>query len=371
MSEGQKEERNAADEICLAWLCGIPGLYLAQQNEILEWFKSPANVFDAPDGEFDELEKRGCLWAKKVKQYKRRMSPEKFGGILGKRNIRFIGRQNPCFPGRLLGIPHPPNGLFYKGELPDEDARSVAVVGARMCTRYGRETAEQIARMVARCGGQLVSGAALGIDGIAQMEALRSGGKSFGVLGCGVGRIYPQSNAPLFAQLEQQGGIISEFPPDAQPLSFHFPVRNRLISGLADVVVVVEAKKKSGSLITADYAAEQGREVYAVPGRAGDELSEGCNELIFHGAGIFLSVGQLKESIFGGFWEEKAENSICQALAPSEKLVYSNLNLHSRSLHELQMCTELSPSELGEALIKLELDGLIRETEKNYYAKAR
>lgn len=356
-----------------AWLCGIPGLYLPHQTILLERYQDPRAVWEASAESLNALEKQGCQWVGRVRQFKKTRSPEQFAEDLRERKIQFVSRASDRYPRRLLTIENAPNGLFYKGSLPEEDRRSIAVVGARMCTRYGKETAEQIARMTALCGGQLISGAAYGIDGTAQMAALESGGLSFGVLGCGVGKIYPSGNRMLFELLERQGGIISEFPPDAAPFRSHFPVRNRLISGLADAVIVVEAKKKSGSLITADYAAEQNRDVYAVPGRFGDELSEGCNELIFQGAGIFLSVNHLKESIFGESGREKAEKSIGLALAPSEKLVYSSFDLHtrSRSLSDLQSDTGLSLSELGEILLRLELDGLVRETAKNYYAKVR
>ncbi len=364
------EERDCGERYW-AWFCGIPGLYLPHQTVLLKQYQNPREVWEASDQSLNVLEKQGFQWVGRIRQFKKSRSPEQFEEELRERNIQFVSRMNSRYPQRLLTIENAPNGLFYKGKLPEENRRSVAVVGARMCTRYGRETAEQIARMTALCGGQLVSGAAYGIDGTAQMKALESGGLSFAVLGCGAGKIYPSGNRLLFERLEQQGGIISEFPPDAAPLRTHFPVRNRLISGLADVVIVVEAKKRSGSLITADYAAEQNREVYAVPGRAGDELSEGCNELIFQGAGIFLSVEQLRESIFGESWKEKAENSIGLALAPSEKLVYSKLDLHARSLTDLRSRTGLSFSELGEILLRLELDGLVRETAKNYYAKVK
>lgn len=364
-------EKKESDEMYRAWLCGIPGLYLPHQTMLLKQYQDPRAVWEASDKSLNALEEQGHRWVCKVRQFKRNRSPEQFAEELQKRKIRFVSRVNDRYPRRLLTIANAPNGLFYKGRLPEEDRCSIAVVGARMCTRYGREMAEQIAHMTALCGCQLISGAAYGIDGIAQMMALESGGLSFGVLGCGAGKIYPAGNRPLFERLEQQGGIISEFPPDAAPLRSHFPVRNRLISGLADAVIVVEAKKKSGSLITADYAAEQNRDVYAVPGRVGDDLSEGCNELISQGAGICLSVKRLIETVFGESGKEKAENSIGLALAPSEKLVYSNLDLHARSLSDLQSDTGLSLSELGEILLRLEFYGLIKETAKNYYTKVK
>ncbi len=364
-------DKTNCDEIYWAWLCGIPGLYLPHQTMLLNRCGSPRAVWEMPESGLRELEKQGVCWVEKVRRFQREKTPEQFAAALAERKIRFVSRENERYPKRLRTIENAPLGLFYKGKLPEEDRTSVAIVGARMCTRYGKETAEQIARMTALGGGQVISGAAYGIDGAAQMAALESGGLSFGVLGCGAETVYPRGNRLLFERLEQQGGILSELPPGAAPLRSHFPVRNRLISGLADVVVVVEARKRSGSLITADYAADQNREVYAVPGRAGDELSEGCNELISQGSGIFLSVSHLRKNIFGSSAEEKTEKSAGLALAPSEKLVYSNLGLHARSLYELQTSTGLPLSELGEILLRMELDGLARETAKNYYAKVK
>ena len=256
-----------------------------------------------------------------------------------------------------------------QGELPEEEQKSVAIVGARMCTRYGKAIAEQIAARIADAGGQVISGAAYGIDGAAQWAALENGGKSYAVLGCGVDRCYPASHAMLLERLEKNGGLISEFPPGTRPLRHHFPVRNRIISGLADTVAVVEARRKSGSLITAEYAAAQGKHVCAVPGRMEDELSEGCNELIAQGADVILSVDSMIRMIFPDYKKRKNELTGKTALAPSEKLVYSSLGLHPKSIWELEECTVMSLAELSGTLLSLEMKGLIRETERSYYVR--
>lgn len=366
---GLSGKPSASEETYWEWLCSIPELYLVHHQVLLRCFESPEAVWRASAGEYEALERQGCSWIRKVEQYRKEQEPFELVHILQQKGIQFISRSQSSYPERLRRIPDAPYGLFYRGRLPSEERRQVAVVGARMCTRYGKEMAQVVARAIISSGGELISGAAYGIDGIAQMEALHQGGVSFAVLGCGVDQIYPKSNHALFELLEKQGGILSELPPGTPPLRHHFPLRNRLISGLSDVVVVVEARKKSGSLITADYAADQGREVYAVPGRLGDELSEGCNELISQGAGIFLSPGQFCETVFAVPEGQKMENSIQQALAPSEKLVYSSLNLHSKSIFELQECTGLPLDELCTALLSLEQKGLGRETARNYYAK--
>ena len=188
-------------------------------------------------------------------------------------------------PGRLLPFRDRPAGLFVRGTLPAKDRFTAAIVGARSCTELGRQTAERLAFRLAEAGVQVISGLALGIDGAAHKGALEAGGKTFAVLGCGADRCYPRENYGLFHKMEIQGGVLSEFVPGTSPLPMNFPMRNRIISGLSDAVILVEAREKSGSLITADLALEQGKEVFAVPGRI-TSLSRGCNRLIQNGAAV-------------------------------------------------------------------------------------
>ncbi len=212
-------------------------------------------------------------------------------------NIITIRRNSTHYPARFDSLPDKPDLLYVIGELPDDHAPSVAIIGARMCSRYGHNTAFTFGKKLAEKGVSVVSGMALGIDGAAQEGALAGGGKTYAVLGCGVDVCYPRSNTNLYNQIPGHGGILSELPPGTKPLRYNFPLRNRLIAALADVVIVVEARKKSGSLITVDYALEQGKSVYAVPGRVGDALSDGCNFLIAQGAGIAWSVDAILEEL--------------------------------------------------------------------------
>ena len=212
-------------------------------------------------------------------------------------DIYYISRDSERYPQRFRELPQMPEGIYVKGTLPDEKMPTAAIVGARMCSRYGRVTSFDFGKKLAENGVQVISGMALGIDGAAQEGALAGGGRTFAILGCGADICYPRSNYRLYDQIPDHGGIISEFEPGTKPLPYNFPIRNRLISALADVVIVVEARKKSGSLITVDYALEQGKSVYAVPGRVGDVLSDGCNNLIAQGAGIAWSVETILEEL--------------------------------------------------------------------------
>ena len=350
------------------WLCSVPGLTYAQRETLLACFKEPEAVWRAGERELSYLEGKGCGFVSKIKEFQRTSSPEETEHRIRALGIDFTSCSNPRYPKRLVHLPGRPHGLFWKGPVPDEGKRAAAIVGARECTRRGRETAEQLAEGIAGAGGTVISGAAWGIDGAAQFSALRAGGMSVAVLGCGTDVRYPPGNQRLFELLEERGALVSEYPPGTPPRRYHFPARNRIISGLSDVIVVVEARKRSGTLITAGYAAEQGREVYAIPGRPEDPLSAGCNELISQGAAIYLSADSFLETFFPKSTEEKKSRKAELALAPVEELVYSSLDLHSKTLWELAECTELSLSQLGSALLSLEQKGYIRETEQNTFA---
>lgn len=202
------------------------------------------------------------------------------------------------YPRRLLEIPQAPKQLYVRGRLPEEGVPSVAIIGARDCSYYGQEVAKRLGKLFGENGIQVISGMARGIDGIGQQAALQAGGSSFAVLGCGADICYPRQNQDLYDRLRKQGGVISEYEWGTPPRAGNFPPRNRIVSGLADAVIVVEARKKSGTLITVDMALEQGKEVYAVPGRLVDDLSSGCNYLIKNGAGILLDMEEFMEELW-------------------------------------------------------------------------
>ncbi|MCD8023284.1 MAG: DNA-processing protein DprA, partial [Lachnospiraceae bacterium] len=249
------------------WFCSIPGIYRTQREILLHCFHDPKQVWEASEQEMIFLRDRGCRWIQKVMDYKKKVSPDAAVHMRSEMGIQFSSMEAETYPKRLVPLRDKPYGLFWKGSLPREDVRTVAIVGARMCTPGGRSMSEVLAREVVRAGGEVISGAAYGIDGAAQWAALEEGGKSCAVLGCGVDQCYPASHRTLFARLATKGGLVSEFPALTKAMPSPFPMRNRIISGLSDVVVVVEARKKSGSLLPAEFALVQGRQVFAVPGR--------------------------------------------------------------------------------------------------------
>ena len=237
----------------------------------------------------------------------RRQEPERIEEELAQAGISFVSALEEGFPDKLREIPDPPFGIYYKGKMPGETEPAAAIIGARLASGYGREQARRFGRQISARGIAVISGMARGIDGIAQKAALDAGGKSYAVLGCGVDICYPEENRELYERLQQQGGVLSEYPPGMQPIAKLFPPRNRIISGLSDLVLVIEARKRSGTLITVDMALEQGREVYALPGRVSDALSDGCNRLIRQGAGPATCPQDILEYFFGTGSEEDSE----------------------------------------------------------------
>ena len=265
-----------------------------------------------------------------------------------------------------------PEILYVKGELPDPEKPAAAIVGARACSRYGEQQAFRFGKVFGEHGVQVISGLARGIDGMAHRGALEGGGRTFGIMGCGGDICYPGEHHELYCRIKEgRGGIISEFPDGTPPYGRNFPRRNRIISGLADLVLVIEARGKSGSLITAGYALEQGKTVYALPGRVGDALSEGCNLLIADGAGIACSPEMLLEEV--GISPDRKVNFRQNSkirLASQEEMVYSCLDFQPKNIEEIHQETGLNTRTIAEVLLKLELDGLLAEPVKNYYARA-
>lgn len=242
---------------------------------------------------------------------------------MNEKKERCIRLDDADYPESLRSIADAPKQLYVRGSLPDQNRPSVALIGSRQCSIYGREMARWFGERLAGAGVQIISGMARGVDGIAQLAALNAGGQSYGVLGCGTDICYPKENKKLYEMLPASGGLLSEYPPGMPPLSHHFPKRNRIISALSDCVLVIEAKERSGTLITADFALEQGREVYALPGRLSDALSGGCNRLLFQGAGLALSPEDILEFLCGSGkypeWEKSGREKGEQKKREQEK----------------------------------------------------
>lgn len=350
------------------WFLSLPISYIGQRK-LIACMKTPRKVMEAPVNQITEIIGK----IQPLTEYLKRSQNTDWKKAyleMEEQGIRLTLKGEEGYPGELMQLPDAPYGLYHIGELPGEEL-CAAVVGARSCSRYGQETAAALGKALAEAGISVVSGMARGIDSAGQWAALQQGGKSFAVLGSGVDVCYPQENFYLYQKLKEQGGVISEFPPGSEPLAWHFPVRNRIISGLSRLLIVVEAREKSGSLITADLALEQGRDIYAVPGRITDALSRGCNELIRNGAGILLSPEMLLEEL-GIVLTKKEKNSKKSVirLAEKENLLYSGLDLTPKSAEAISKETGLSMAEIMELLVSLQLKGLAVEQGTGYYALA-
>lgn len=285
--------------IYACWLCCAPGIGSRTIEKLYELCPDMEGIFLG--GEKLWRQALNDRQMEQLRTYAKNTDPQTLYEGLSEKGIRFVTVSEVEYPQRLREIPDPPYGLFVKGRMPDPELPSVAVVGAREGSEYGAFVAAGIGRALGENGIQVISGMARGIDGICQDAAVEAGGRSFGVLGCGVDVCYPRSNQELYEKLCAQGGVLSAYAPGTEAKPQHFPPRNRIVSGLADALIVVEARAKSGTLITVDMALEQGRDVYVVPGRVTDRLSDGCNRLIKQGAGVFLS----PEDFIKELWESR------------------------------------------------------------------
>ena len=279
---------------------------------VLEHFRDPEDAYFADSGAYamvESLTENGALSL----QDKNLLPAERVLGDCARERIQIMTIRDGAYPARLKNISDPPLVLYWKGKLPDLDNRPViGVVGTRKASVYGMTAAKRMGYQIGKCGGTVVSGAAYGIDGMAMQGALSAGAFVVGVLGCGADEIYPKSNKALFADLERFGCLISEFVPGTPPYKWNFPKRNRIISGLSDGVLVVEAPEQSGALITARQAAEQGRDVFVVPGNIDVPSCAGSNALLRDGA-IMAASGWDVISEYAHLYPDKIHKDTAQA----------------------------------------------------------
>lgn len=353
------------------WFANIKGLGNKAKRQIRNRFQDARELYYIEETALKRMGMDKDTCHKILKSMKEWRLEEEYKKLTEKQ-VKLYTIEDDDYPARLRMISAPPYAIYVKGELPKENGLSVAIVGARQCSTYGEVMARQYAETLADAGVQIISGMARGIDSVSQKSALAAGGKTFAVLGCGVDLCYPREHYALYRQLQECGGIISEQPLGTQPLPQFFPARNRIISGLSDLVIVIEAKERSGSLITADMALEQGKDVYALPGPCSSALSKGCHNLIKQGAGILLSPKELIEEL--GIFYKKAVENVTEnkiSLETPEKLVYSCLDFYPKSLNQILEETGISISVLMQTIVDLELKGVIKEMSKNYYVKEK
>lgn len=352
------------------WLSNIPGMTPAKIRLLLQKTQGAEELYQLSQREIEKIEGIPTQLALSIAESKRHWNlDEKWFELMAK-GIGMVSLEQETYPKKLRYIQNPPYVLYYIGRLPYENQKSVAIVGARGRSAYGSQIAGHLAKELSNHGVQVISGLAKGIDGDAHKGALEGTGDTFAVLGCGIDICYPKEHRYLYENITARGGIISEYAPQVPPIATNFPQRNRIIAGLSDCVVVMEAKEKSGSLITAEFAMEQGKDVYALPGRITDTLSKGCNQLIKQGAGIVQSVEDFLKDL--EIIPEKIyvqQDFIKKLLEKDETLVYSLTDFEPISLGMLLEKTNISLYRMIEILNRLKELGLVKEILPNYYIK--
>jgi DNA processing protein len=360
---------------CAPWLAlgRIRGVGGVSFKKITARFADPAAVFRASAAELAEIEglHRELIhsianfndWAEIDKEIQRARAA----------GIKMIPFSDAAYPASLRAIADPPPLLYVKGELRDNDSRAIAIVGSRSASDYGRRIARDLARGLASFGFTVVSGMARGIDGMAHESALQAGGRTLAVLGSGVDRAYPPEHEMLYRRISENGAVISELPMGARPVAFNFPARNRLISGLSLGVVVVEATEKSGSLITASLAAEQGREVFAVPGEAGASRSRGSHRLIRQGAKLVETVEDIIEEVApqlsrrNGDAAPASARSLPENSGPAARQIFALLKETSLQVDQVIEQSGLPAPQVLQVLLDLELQGFVCQTPGKIY----
>lgn len=341
------------------WIHNLPGIGDRTIEKLIWEFGSERGVYKAVKKDLGKLldEDRKKVVRNFTESWNLHEAYEK----LIEKGIHFFTCKDQEYPSRLRKLKHPPYGIYCIGNLPGEEKPAAAVIGARECSEYGSFVAKAFSGRMAEAGISVISGMARGIDGIAQQGAIDAGGATYAVLGCGVDICYPASNRRLYEEiLAAGGGILSVFTPGTEPQKRNFPERNRIVAGLSDILLVVEARQKSGTWITVDMALEQGKSVYAVPGRLTDRLSDGCNLLIRQGAGIALSPEDLIQEMKiltnrEGMNLQENKGRMEQQEVKQEEEIYKFLDFSPRTADELlkQMRKAGKNVELSEVLSEL------------------
>ncbi|AEG60123.1 DNA-processing protein DprA [Desulforamulus ruminis] len=351
----------------ICWQLLLPG-YGRRIWEIIDFFGSPRQAWEASEKDLSQISFLGSQGAQRLIRQRENINYEHIIQHCENIGCSIVTMVDESYPPLLKAIYDPPPALFVRGRLPREKA-AVAVVGSRRPTPYGLAASEAMAGELAMAGLVIVSGMARGIDSAAHRGALKVKGDTVAVLGCGPDIVYPRENGCLMKQIIDQGAVVTEFPPGSPPVGWHFPSRNRIISGLSAAVLVVEAAEKSGALITADLALEQGREVLAIPGNITSLQSSGTNTLIKEGARLVAGPLDVLEPLGLGelFIHPQPQDP---PLAPEEKKVYTCLSYLPQSLEEIVAESHLKPQEAAAALTLLEVKGLIRIVQGKMYVRA-
>ncbi len=350
----------------------VPGVGNVLYKRLIETYKHPEVIFDAAESSLLQVEGMSKGVAKEIHGFKVFDGVDQELDRIEKEGAALLTLGDPYYPQLLSAIYDPPPLLYVKGNWKTHWSYPIAVVGTRKTTPYGRMVTERLCRALAEQSVTIVSGFARGVDGQAHRTAISAGGETLAVLGCGIDVIYPPEHKKLFHDVLENGAVFSEFPMGSPPVSHNFPRRNRIISGLSLGCIVVEATDKSGSLITARLALEQGREVFAIPGSIFSAMSSGPHQLISCGAKLVRSVADVLDEIFPQSVSrckvEESKEAVAE-LEADEAIVFNLLSIEPKHIDLLILESKKPVSTVSGLLLSLELKGVVRQMAGQYYAK--
>ncbi|WMI79870.1 DNA-processing protein DprA [Anaerotignum sp. MB30-C6] len=361
------------EEYYLMWLSRIEGIGIKRIRVLLACFQKAEAVWNAQREQLLSVKGIPEKTVDAILCSRDEEKLERWIEELEEKEIQFYSFLHPQYPSLLKEIYNPPIGIYVKGALPEDDIDKVSLVGARRCSRYGAGVTYRIAQDLGRANIVVVSGMAKGIDTMAHKGAMDGSGQTIAVLGCGVDICYPAENKELMEQITKNGCLISEYPPGTEPNPHHFPNRNRIISGLSKILVVVEAGKRSGTLITADLALESGRDVFVVPGNVTSALSEGTNNLIKQGCPVITESNDILLELGIIYKEEERQTfskQMAEKLTPEEREIYDEIRDKEPVLAET-ICRKLHKNiqEVQYILSLLEIAGYIRRVPQSGYIR--
>ena len=372
--QGIEEEHQLKENSLKYWLGWnkISDIGPKRFYKLLEYFGSTDAAWQAKSGEISKVLNLSPKIASRLFEEKNNIIPEQELDLILKYKVNVLTIEDALYPENLRTIHYPPPVLYFHGTIVESDKNSISIVGTRKATYYGKMVAEKLSKDLALAGLTIISGMARGIDTAAHKGALSVNGRTIAVLGCGIDHIYPPENRRLAQEIQESGAIISEFPLSTLPERQNFPRRNRIISGLSLGTVVVEAAEKSGALITADFALEQGREVFAIPGNINSPLSNGAHNLIKQGAKLVDNYQDILEEIHIVLPQKTAENEMVKentSLTEEEKTIYQIITKEPIQIDEIIGASKLSAGKVSEILLSLELKDLIKEIEGKRFIK--
>lgn len=380
------------NELLWFWFSNIPGLGYKSRSNLLHYFHTPESLWHLPESKIKDYitDSQLSAWLKSKNKDKILEDYHK----LEREHVTFLSPEHALFPKKLKNIPWSPHGLYLKGKLPERNLPLLAIVGSRTPTEYGKSMTRYFASEASKAGIGIISGLASGIDTLSHQTALTYQQYTLGILGGGIDTIYPRDNFNLYYRMYAEGGVLSEYNLGVPNHPGLFPARNRLISGMADAVLIVEAAQKSGTLITADHALEQGKDIYVIPGRITDTMSKGCNNLIFQGAHPACNPQELCQDILDKYaiqsrfksaykekttWEENVRTEL------EERIMACLDQINPKSVNEIlcyltrekqrkdqtsQACAPIPPlSDLLNELLMMEIKQSVTKVGQGLYVK--